>query len=1056
MTKAGAYGTLTVTVATGAYVYTPNAGAIEALDAGETPSDVFTVTVFDGDGDPVTQTYAVNLTGADDAPTLADPTDGSIAEVTQSSSTTSLGLSGTLVGADIDVETLTYGIVGGTVASGVSTLVGTYGTLTVNTVTGAYSYAKNTAAIEALNAGQNPSDAFTVSVTDGDGALVTQTYTVNLTGANDNVAPVAVNDILWVSNSTNVTLSVDALLGNDTDPDGLALTVTSITVASGALAGPVTINANGTFSFTTTAAGGTTAAPSVVTLTYTTSDGAGGTSTGTVTVNVVTVASGNTADTINLSGVAPYQASYFDGRNGNDNLTDGSGQGTFLGGIGNDVLVGNAGDDLLIGGDGNDTLTGGAGNDILRGGLGNNDIMDGGAGTEDMLDFSDGPGNPVGTGITFTLVQNSIDTAITNGTAGLGNNDVYRNIEGVIGTNFNDVITGSGNNDILRGGGGNDTLNGAGGTGDLIDFRDGTAGITFTLVQSGVGTAFNASGAGLGTDTYSNMEGVIGTAFADTLTGSSGNDILRGEGGNDTLNGAGGNDTLTGGTGADTLTGGLGNDIFVLSVPLNNVDTIVDYAAGDIVDITGILNVPGAVDPIADGYLRVTTTGLIQVDLDGGGNSWMTVSNINTGITPTIRYIDGGVVTDIAVTPVAPPIALDLNGDGVIGFLATDAGATFDYGGGKVATAWVGPQDGILVRDANHDGLVTANEIVFATSGSDLQGLAVYDSNGDGQLSAADAGFGDFGVWQDADSDGNVDAGELQSLTAVSIASISLSSDGVPYSAAGGDVQVVGTGTFTRSDGSVGILADAVFATGDRMATEQSRHALAVNSNAGLIGAIAAAGLAAAPAAATNELALFEVMVAGSGHSSQTVSTLVETGAIESSRAALTGETREAVDIINSLPGSQHNWQSASETLDPLIGTEPAQQSNPFNLSDPSETWVHDAPVAMPTLAVGVTMPSPEMLQAMVESSNHAVSVGDVSRVLADALIGGGAAPSIDQLLNALPGHGGGGTGELESFANQIVAGAPAWDGGLAGVMDHHVAFAIEQVMFHQDTLLPA
>ena len=157
--------------------------------------------------------------------------------------------------------------------------------------------------------------------------------------------------------------------------------------------------------------------------------------------------------------------------------------------------------------------------------------------------------------------------------------------------------------------------------------------------------------------------------------------------------------------------------------------------------------------------------------------------------------------------------------------LGTDAGATFDYGGGKVATAWVGPQDGILVRDANHDGQVSADEIVFATDGSDLQGLAVYDSNGDGQLSAADSAFAEFGVWQDADSDGQVDAGELQSLTAEGIASISLSSDGVGYSAAGGDVSVVGTGSFTRTDGSTGVLADAVFATGGRVAEAELRTA---------------------------------------------------------------------------------------------------------------------------------------------------------------------------------------------------------------------------------------
>ena len=71
------------------------------------------------------------------------------------SSTTDSGLSGTLVGADVDVETLTYGIQGGT-PSGVNevSLAGNYGTLTVNTVTGAYSYTKNAAAIEALDDGE--------------------------------------------------------------------------------------------------------------------------------------------------------------------------------------------------------------------------------------------------------------------------------------------------------------------------------------------------------------------------------------------------------------------------------------------------------------------------------------------------------------------------------------------------------------------------------------------------------------------------------------------------------------------------------------------------------------------------------------------------------------------------------------------------------------------------------------------------------------------------------------------------------------------------------------
>ena len=140
---------------------------------------------------------------------------------------------------------------------------------------------------------------------------------------------------------------------------------------------------------------------------------------------------------------------------------------------------------------------------------------------------------------------------------------------------------------------------------------------------------------------------------------------------------------------------------------------------------------------------------------------------------------------------------------------------------------------------------------MFATSGSDLQGLAQYDSNHDGQLSAADSAFSQFAVWQDSNSNGVVDGGEMKGLTALGITSISLSSDGVSYSAAGGDVSVVGTGSFTRADGSAGVLADAVFATGNRAADEQVRYSSVLNSNVALLGAVAAAGLASMPAHAT-------------------------------------------------------------------------------------------------------------------------------------------------------------------------------------------------------------
>ena len=113
---------------------------------------------------------------------------------------------------------------------------------------------------------------------------------------------------------------------------------------------------------------------------------------------------------------------------------------------------------------------------------------------------------------------------------------------------------------------------------DLLDFSDATGAVTFTLSQ-GTGPFSTGALSGIGTDSYSNMEGVIGSAFADTLTGSSSADTIRGGGGNDTINAAGGNDRIEGGNGADTLTGGNGNDVFVFNTALNAVDTIADFDA---------------------------------------------------------------------------------------------------------------------------------------------------------------------------------------------------------------------------------------------------------------------------------------------------------------------------------------------------------------------------------------------------------------------------------------------------------------------------------------------
>jgi hypothetical protein len=456
-------------------------------------------------------------------------------------------------------------------------------------------------------------------------------------------------------------------------------------------------------------------------------------------------------------------------------------------------------------------------------------------------------------------------------------------------------------------------------------------------------------------------------------------------------------------------------DTFVLGP--TDVDTITDYTNvvgnADIIDVSEYVSVAGGTNVITGQYIRVTTTGLVQIDADGGG-TWVTVANVNTGpASYNIQYYSGGVLTTVNVTPSGPPVALDMDGDGQISFLAADAGAHFDYGYGSVATAWVGGNDGILVRDVNHDGQASANEIVFATGGSDLQGLAAYDSNHDGQLSSADAGFADFAVWQDADSDGVVDAGEMRGLTALGISSISLASDGIGYAAAGGDVQVVGTGSYTRADGSTGMLADAVFATGSLAAAqEQQSKASAAANTLILAAAAAAAGLAAsAPAAAAASQGDFAP--SDHGLESQPLGGGLELGPVAASAVAklqvaeqLALSSDHAADAVGDAFRSSADAQPFHAQLDNAAGHGGVEAL----LASTAMPTVHDSIVsATPFAAPSIAVPSAEQLGALTAAAAHdggAQHNQVVGQVLAEALHGGGeGAADIDALLSTLPGH---------------------------------------------------
>jgi len=180
----------------------------------------------------------------------------------------------------------------------------------------------------------------------------------------------------------------------------------------------------------------------------------------------------------------------------------------------------------------------------------------------------------------------------------------------------------------------------------------------------------------------------------------------------------------------------------------------------------------------------------------------------------------GGKIS-ITIDSVAP-ITLDLDNDGVE-YLSRDAGVVFtdEESGESVNTAWVGPDDGLLVIDADQSGTVNeAKEYVFTewsdTAETDMEAVAeVFDTNQDGVLDANDERFDEFAVWQDADSDGVTDEGELTSLVDLGVDSIALdySADSTSGTAADGDVVIHGQSAVTWSDGSTTVAEDTSFAT---------------------------------------------------------------------------------------------------------------------------------------------------------------------------------------------------------------------------------------------------
>jgi len=273
-----------------------------------------------------------------------------------------------------------------------------------------------------------------------------------------------------------------------------------------------------------------------------------------------------------LSGLAGNDM--LDGGNGNDILDGGAGGDVFIGGAGIDWVdysqsansvgvnlaggYGNLGDalgdtytgmeniigseygggDVLLGDEQSNNIDGRAGNDVIYG-HGGDDFINGGDGVDyidggtgyDTASFVPPYGGigPEGPGVSVDLQTGVV--------SGLGNDgEQIFNVEAVIGTDFDDIISGNAAANDLWGG-----------------------------------------------------------VNQDRLSGRTGNDRLYGESGNDVLNGGDGDDLLLGGSGRDVMSGNLGHDVFVFGAvsetgtTATTRDIIRDFSKGnDLIDLSAI------------------------------------------------------------------------------------------------------------------------------------------------------------------------------------------------------------------------------------------------------------------------------------------------------------------------------------------------------------------------------------------------------------------------------------------------------------------------------------
>lgn len=366
-----------------------------------------------------------------------------------------------------------------------------------------------------------------------------------------------------------------------------------------------------------------------------------------------------------------------------------------------------------------------------------------------------------------------------------------------------------------------------------------------------------------------NADKITGSGESDHLYGGNGNDSIIGDAGNDYLEGGRGMDTLEGGAGQDIINGDAGNDILyggsqsetndgesdILyggtgfnSYIVDSADRIYLTSGDDIYGSVFLSNEEGQLTELKEAILDESGDSGSEVYISADGDiytfegdtleingsfsivdfkKWAcqtTDENGNNiysalGITLRAEGKTDDVPDDSAAEHAMSPIIIDLNGNGIE--TLAGKGVYFDHGndGIRELSGWVAATDGLLVRDLDGDGKITSGLELFgnntrlrdgSNANNGFQALTELDGNMDGSFDSRDKAWSSLQIWQDKNSNGKTEAGELYSLTDIGITAIGLHYSASTYLDKNGEYHKQ-TGEVTFSNGYTTTSADVWF-----------------------------------------------------------------------------------------------------------------------------------------------------------------------------------------------------------------------------------------------------